>query len=191
MKTRQPLRRLVVEGLDAAAGHKDLIADELRVKEVVFGPVEATDLRVRPNLPVLGPRLGAELGKLRRALDAGELEPLPDGGFRVAGHDLTADEVLVERTEKEGWGVASADGATVALDLTLDDDLRLEGRVHDLIHRINNMRKEQGLALTDRIDVRLPVEDAELLVHADWIARETLALCVEFGDGDDLVVIRR
>ena len=72
---------------------------------------------MRPNLPVLGPRLGAELGKLRKALEAGEFEALPDGGFRVAGHDLTADEVLVERTEKEGWAVAAADGATVALDL--------------------------------------------------------------------------
>ncbi|MFL6204657.1 MAG: isoleucine--tRNA ligase [Acidimicrobiales bacterium] len=190
MRTRQPLRRLVAEGLDLAAGHQDEIADELRVKEVTFGPVEATELRVRPNLPVLGPRLGAELGKLRKALEAGELEPLPDGGFRVAGHDLSADEVLVERTQKEGWAVAASDGATVALDLELDDDLRLEGRAYDLIHQVNNLRKEQGLALTDRIDLQLPARDADLAVHADWIARETLALAVEVGDGDDLALTR-
>ena len=78
------------------------------------------------------------------------------GGFRVAGHDLGPDEVLVERTEKEGWAVAASDGATVALDLELDDELRLEGRVYDLIHHVNSLRKEQGLALTDRIDLRLP-----------------------------------
>ncbi len=191
MKTRQPLRRLVAEGLDRAAPHADEIADELRVKEVVFGPVEATDLRVRPNLPVLGPRLGAELGQLRKALDAGELEPLPDGGFRAAGHDLSADEVLVERTEKAGWAVAAADGATVALDLELDDALRLEGRVYDAIHQVNNLRKAQGLALTDRIDLRLPVGDADLLAHADWLARETLALSVEVGEGDELTLAPR
>ena len=97
----------------------------------------------------------------------------------------------MERTEKEGWAVAAADGATVALDLELDDDLRLEGRVYDTIHQVNNLRKEQGLALTDRIDLRLPAGDADLLAHADWIARETLALSVELADGDELTLTRR
>ena len=150
------------------------------MKEVVFGPVEATELRVRPNLPVLGPRLGAELGKLRKALDGGRVRgrsPTAASGSR--GTTSAADEVLVERTEKEGWAVAASDGATVALDLELDDELRLEGRVYDLIHHVNSLRKEQGLALTDRIDLRLPAADADLLAHADWIARETLALSVE------------
>ncbi len=186
IKIRQPLPRLVAEGLDRAAPYVDEVADELRVKDVVFGPVEATELRVRPNLPVLGPRLGAELGKVRAALAAGELEALDDGRFRVAGHDLGADEVLVERTEKEGWAVAAAHGATVALDLTLDDALRVEGRVYDLIHHVNNLRKEMGLELTDRIHLRLPARDADLLDHADWIARETLALHVEVGDTDEI-----
>ena len=179
LKNRQPLRRLVAEGLDRAVPYAAEIADELRVKEVVFGPVEATELRVRPNLPVLGPRLGAELGKLRAALAAGEFEALDEGRFRVAGHELGPDEVLVERTEKEGWAVAASDGATVALDIELDDELRLEGRVYDLIHHVNSLRKEQGLALTDRIELRLPAADADLLEHAEWIARETLAVSVE------------
>ncbi len=184
LRTRQPLRRLVAEGLDHAAPHLDEIADELRVKEVVLGPVEATELRVRPNLPVLGPRLGPELGKLRAALAAGEFEALEDGRFRVAGHDLGPDEVLVERTEKEGWAVAASDGATVALDVELDDELRLEGRVYDAIHHVNSLRKEQGLALTDRIHLRLPASDADLLQHADWLARETLAVSVGLAEGD-------
>ena len=55
-----------------------------------------------------------------------------------------------------------------------------------MIHQVNNLRKEQGLALTDRIDLRLPAGDADLLAHADWIARETLALSVELADGDEL-----
>ncbi len=191
LRTRQPLRRLVAEGLDQAAPLVDEVADELRVKEVLFGPVEATDLQVRPNLPVLGPRLGAELGPVRAALASGDFEALPDGGFRVAGHDLSAADVLVERTEKPGWAVAAADGATVALDTAIDDELRLEGRAYDAIHAVNNLRKEQGLALTDRIDLRLPATDADLLVHADWIAAETLALSVAVSDGDALDLDKR
>ena len=191
LRMRQPLRRLVAEGLDRAAPYVDEIADELRVKEVVFGPVEATELRVRPNLPVLGPRLGAELGKLRSALAAGQYEMLDGGGFRVVGHDLGPDDVLVERTEKEGWAVAATDGATVALDVSLDDDLLLEGRVYDTIHHVNTLRKEQGLALTDRIDLRLPPSDADLLVHADWVAAETLALSVTLSADEEISLTRR
>jgi isoleucyl-tRNA synthetase len=186
LRTRQPLRRLVVEGLELAAPHVDEIADELRVKEVVFGPVDATELQVRPNLPALGPRLGPELAAVRTALAAGEFELLADGRVLVADHELSPDDVLVERTSKEGWAVAAADGATVALDLEVDDDLRREGRVYDTIHQVNNLRKERGLALTDRIQLVLPRSDADLLPHADWVAEETLAVSVEIADGDEL-----
>jgi isoleucyl-tRNA synthetase len=183
LKVRQPLRRLVVDGATRAQAHADELADELRVKEVVFGPVEATDLRVKPNLRVLGPRLGSELGAVRAALQAGDFEELGEGRFRVAGHELGPDDVLVERTGKEGWAVASEDGVTVALDTTLDDVLRREGRVYDLIHRVNAMRKEAGLELTDRISLSLPADDADLLEFTDWIARETLAVAVD-ADAD-------
>ena len=132
MKLRQPLRALVVEGAPLAESHADEIADELRVREVSFGHVEASELRVKPNLPLLGPKLGKELGAVRAALQAGDFEELSDGGIRVAGHDLTRDEVLVEREGKEGWAVAASDGVTVALDLHLDDELVRAGRVYDL-----------------------------------------------------------
>ena len=180
LKLRQPLRRVVVEGADAARGHADEIADEVRVKDVVFAPVEA-DLRVRPNLPVLGPRLGKELRAIQEALAAGEFEALEEGRFRAAGHELGPDEVLVEREGRPGSAITSADGVTVELDTELDEELRLEGRVYDLIRRLNAMRKEQGLELTDRIVVRLP-EDGDLLRHADWIKAEVLATRIEPGD---------
>jgi isoleucyl-tRNA synthetase len=179
LKLRQPLRALVVEGAPLAEGHADEIAEELRVREVAFGHVEASELRVKPNLPVLGPKLGRELGAVRAALEAGELEELGDGRFRAAGHELGPDEVLVERRGKEGWAVAASDGVTVALDLHLDDDLLRRGRVYDLIHAVNTMRKEDGLELTDRIRLTIPEADADLLEHSDWIARETLAVSVE------------
>jgi isoleucyl-tRNA synthetase len=179
IKHRQPLRRLVVQGSSHAAGHADEIADELRVKEVEFGDVEAKELIVKPHLPVLGPKLGSELAGVRAALTAGEFEHLPDGGFRVAGHELGADEVLVERRGREGWEVASDTGVTVALDTALDDQLRLEGQVLDLIHLLNTKRKEAGLELTDRITVTLPEDLAHLLAHSEWIKSEVLAVAIE------------
>jgi isoleucyl-tRNA synthetase len=156
------------------------------VKDVELGPVEAVELRVKPNLPVLGPKLGRELGAVREALAVGAFEELPDGRFRVAGRELEPDEVLVERGGREGWAVASGDGITVALDLGLDDDLVLEGEVYELIHFVNSLRKERGFELTDRIVLTLPEEQRELRErHGDWIAREVLATELRVA-GDEL-----
>jgi len=179
LKLRQPLRRVVVAGADGARSHADEIADELRVKQVEFGDVEASELRVKPNLPLLGPKLGPALRDVREALARGEFDELDGGRFRVAEHELSPDEVLVERTGKEGWAVASTDGVTVALDTALDPELELEALVLDLIHQINAMRKEQGLELTDRIRITLPPAQTELLRHEDWIKQETLAVEIE------------
>ena len=82
---------------------------------------------MKPNLPVLGPKLGAALRDVRERLQRGEFEELDGGRFQVDGHVLEPDEVLVERVGREGWAVASEDGVTVALDTALDDELRLEG----------------------------------------------------------------
>ena len=92
--------------------------------------------------------------------------------------------MLVERRGKEGWAVASEDGVTVALDTRLDPELELEARVLDLIHRLNGMRKEAGLELTDRIAVTLPADQSDLLEqHADWIKDEVLAVSIEANGG--------
>ena len=107
LKLRQPLRRLVVAGAGLAVAHADEIAEELRVKEVEFGEVDASELRVKPNLRVLGPKLGAALRDVRAALQEGRFEALDGGRFRVDGHVLEPDEVFVERVGKEGWAVAS------------------------------------------------------------------------------------
>jgi isoleucyl-tRNA synthetase len=128
---------------------------------------------------VLGPKLGKELGPVRAKLEAGEFEELDDGRLRVDGYELSPDEVIVERRGKEGWAVAGEDGLTVALDLALDDELELEGRAREAIHTVNTMRKDDGLEITDRIALTLP---QELEPHAEWIARETLADKVDFGD---------
>jgi len=182
IKLRQPLRRLVVQGADGISGHARELGDELNVKDVEFGPVEATELRVKPNLPILGPKLGKELGQVRSALEAGEFEELDGGRLRVNGHELAPEEVLVERRGKEGWAVAGEDGLTVALDLALDAELELEGRARELIHRVNGMRKDAGLELTDRIVLTLPESESELLDYAERIKQETLAVRIETDD---------
>jgi isoleucyl-tRNA synthetase len=182
LKLRQPLRRVVVEGADGARSYAEEIAEELRVKEVEFGDVEASELRVKPNLRVLGPKLGAGLREVRDALARGEYAELEGGRFKVGEHELAPNEVLVERAGKEGWAVASADGFTVALDTALDPELELEAAVLDLIHQLNAMRKEQGLELTDRIRIKLPAAQDQLLRHEDWIKRETLAVEIDLDE---------
>jgi isoleucyl-tRNA synthetase len=181
LKLRQPLRRLVVQGAGPAQGHAGEIAEELRVKEVEFGPVEATELRVKPNLPVLGPKLGKELGAVRAALQAGAFEQLEGGGVRVNGRDFTPDEVLVERGARRGWALAEDESLTVAVTTELDDELRQEGRVYDLTHQLNTLRKELGFALTDRIRVVLPESDADLLDYEERIRDEVLATEIVVG----------
>jgi isoleucyl-tRNA synthetase len=141
---------------------------------------------VRPKLPVVGPRLGPDVVAVRKALEAGEFRELDDGGVEVAGHRLSVEEILVERTTKAGWAIAAEDGLTVALDTTLDDELSREARVYDTIHLVNTLRKEAGLALADRIKLELPASDADLLDFHDWIAAETLAVAIALAPDNQI-----
>ena len=110
----------------------------------------------------------------------GEFEELDGGRFRVTATSSSRTRCSSSASGLEGWAVASEDGITVALDTALDDELRLEARVNDLIRDIQNLRKASGLEIVDRI--RLWIADAELLPFAERIAAETLAVSVELGD---------
>jgi isoleucyl-tRNA synthetase len=183
LKLRQPLRRMFVRGASAAARHADEIADELRVKEVGFEQGPVARVQLLPNLRLLGPRLGSKLPRVRAALQRGDVEQLDNGRLRVAGELLEPGEVIRgERVELEGWAIAEGDGISVAFDITLDDELRREGRVLDLVHALNAMRKSAGLELSDRIVVTLPRREAELLAYRDRIADEVLAREIKLGD---------
>ena len=103
--------------------------------------------------------------------------------MRVDGELLEEGEVLTDReAENEGFAFASDGDISVEIDPELDDELRLEGRVLDLIHAVNTMRKEQGLELTDRIVLTLPESDRDLLPFEGQIKAETLATQVRVGD---------
>ncbi len=182
---RQPLRRMFVRGSSLAGAHTDELADELNVKEVLFDEGPVARVQLKPNLPVLGPRLGAKLRELKAALEAGDYEELGDGRVRVAGEELGPDDVIRgERLSVEGFVMAADDIVSVALSTELDDELRLEKRVRDLIRAINVMRKEAGLEITDRIVVTLDAADADLVsAHAGWIKQETLAVELRVDGG--------
>src|SRR5439155_560171 len=116
----------------------------------------------------------------RAALRDGRFEELPGGGARAAGVDLGPEDVIRgERVALEGWAVAEEGPISLALDVALDEELRLEGRVLDLIRILNDLRKEAGLELTDRIRVALPESDADLVSYGDWIKQEVLAVSLE------------
>ena len=96
---------------------------------------------------------------------------------------LAPGEFTLEYAAREGWSVSQDDGFTVAVDTNLDEELEREGRVLDLIHTVQRLRKDSGLEVTDRIALTLP-RSAEDLVHhhEDWIRAETLAVSVELGE---------
>jgi isoleucyl-tRNA synthetase len=151
------------------------------------GPVARVQLK--PNLPLLGPRLGAKLREVAAALADGSYEELDGGRIRVAGEELAPEEVIRgERVSVEGFVTANDDVVSVALSIELDDELLREKRVRDLIREINVRRKEDGLEITDRIVVTLPAADEDLVSdHGDWIKRETLAVELRV-DGGALVI---
>src|SRR5439155_420260 len=125
---------------------------------------------VSPLLPFLAEHLWHELvGTVEGAPDSVFLAGWPDEQEPDRAH---LDEVIVERTGKEGWAVAAGDGVTVALDTALDDELLREGRVNELVHHVNTMRKDAGLELTDRIVLTIPEGDSDLLASEEWIKAE-------------------
>ncbi|TML20615.1 MAG: isoleucine--tRNA ligase [Actinobacteria bacterium] len=177
LKMRQPIRRLHVYGARFAESHEDELLDELRAKELDLSTRPLVRHTYKPNLPVLGPKLGKELSAVREALAAHDFESLQDGRIRVAGHELSPDELIIDRAQEPGW--AHADSLAVGVDPALDDELLLEGRVLDLIHLVNAKRKDAGLELTDRIRLTLPETEADLLQHEQWIKDEVLAVEIQ------------
>jgi isoleucyl-tRNA synthetase len=184
LKLRQPLRRVEVFGALHADGHEDEIKDELRVKEVEFSEAPVTRFRFKPNLRVLGPRLGKDLRSVQEALARDDFEVRDNDTIRVAGHDLSAADDLIPEVAPQR-GLSRGERLAVQIDTELDDELLLEGRVLDLIHRVNTMRKEAGLELTDRITLTLPQSETDLLVHEDWIKNEVLATQIETDSGSE------
>jgi isoleucyl-tRNA synthetase len=196
VKVRQPLSKLLVE---ASAEEQPLlrqvepqILDELNVKglEVVSAGTLAS-YQVRPNLPLLGPKYGPRLGALRSALQAVSASAVAEqaraGRPIVAGEfTLAPEEVLVSMVEQPGLAVATEglNGLTLAVETTLTPELEEEGLARELVHRVQNLRKEAGLEIDDRIVVYVAGADERLRAvlerHGDYVRQETLSLELRF-----------
>ena len=190
-RTRQPLSEAVIHLAEDPAGLQDLlpiVAEELNVREVVFAESVAGFGRwhAKPNFKALGPRLGPRVKELATALAAddgtlagqlarGEAAQVPAAGGNV---DVEPSEVELTQEVREGWGVASEGGLTVALDLELTDDLRLEGLARELVRAVQDARKAAGFDVSDRIALGVQGDanvEAALAAHRPYIAAETLA----------------
>jgi isoleucyl-tRNA synthetase len=203
IKVRQPLREAVVvaDGREREAIERltDIVREELNVRAVRF--VAAADelgsYEVKANYRTLGPLFGSNMPLAADAIAA--LDPshvaatVRDGGqigIAVAGreHVLTADDVLLTMRAPTGYSVEREGAHAVALDLTIDDDLRQEGRAREMVHAVQNARKNAGLAIEDRVALALDGDPALLeaaSAHADYIKRETLAVRLTLGtDGE-------
>ncbi len=195
VRVRQPLSRAVVHVPGDPARLEpllDLIAEELNVKRVEFAGTaeELAGWRARPNFRLLGPRLGRRVqevaaalrdddGSAAGSLAAGEAVTLdlPSGAVEVGPND-----VELARETRAGWGLGSAGGVTVGLDLDVTRALRLEGLAREVVHAVQGARKAAGLQVTDRIDLAVAgageVGEA-LAAHGDWIRGEVLAVGLE------------
>jgi isoleucyl-tRNA synthetase len=194
VKLRQPLARALVH-LEAASGALDedlveIVRDELNVKEVAF-VADASDLvtyRLLPDNQILGPRLGKRFPAVRAALAAqdpmaavGRLRAGLPLALRVEGEEveLGPEEVLVEEEPREGLAVASERGLTAAVDTVLTAELTAEGLAREVVRRVQNLRKEAGFDLDDRIVTAVQAEgELAQAIEAwrDFITAETLSV---------------
>jgi isoleucyl-tRNA synthetase len=196
-RLRQPLASAIVASGDAArlealASSKllDEVASELNVKSVTT----TTDLeslveqQVVPNFRALGPRLGAKVQEVRAALAAGDYRLGDDGIVHVGDEQLAVGEYELRSRAREGFE-AQTDGALVAaIDTRLTDELLVEGAARDLVRFLQNVRKELGFDVSDRIAVSHSANErgaAVLAAHGDSIAREVLAGQFQPGDGGE------
>ncbi|MAE47203.1 MAG: isoleucine--tRNA ligase [Planctomycetes bacterium] len=192
LRVRQPLASLTLvcadaTGLEGLESMMPLIAEELNVKQVIVSQDESAlvTFSARPNLKLLGPRLGPKLGAVRdevAALDGKALATIVAGGQCPSAElpDLVYDQetLLVDRTSREGLAVATEGGVTVALDLEVSDLLRREGLAREVINRVQGLRKDSGLELDDRIRLHLAAEgelEQAIAEHWDLLAAEVLA----------------
>ena len=194
LKVRQPLSRLTVVTRDfevttAVASHRELIKEELNVRVVTLERDEEhlVDLSAKANFKVLGPRFGNRTREIAGAiatLTHAQVDRLLEGEtLEVLGEQLTAPDIAVQRSPKPGVVVATDSVFSVALDTTLDDALLSEGLAREIINRIQSLRREAGLDVSDRITVLWHSDAVPVRVavgdHSELIAREVLAVSID------------
>jgi isoleucyl-tRNA synthetase len=193
IKVRQPLQKVMIPVLDEGfraeiEAVSDLIKAEVNVKEIVLLDDASGVLvkQIKPNFKALGPRFGKDMGLIAKEIQnfsAEQINQLDKEGSLVlviAGNSiiLSQEDVEISSQDIEGWLVANSNGITVALDITITAELKEEGIARELVNRIQNLRKDSGFEVTDKIKVHLQKNvDLEKAVKANeaYIKSETLS----------------
>jgi isoleucyl-tRNA synthetase len=199
LRVRQPLMRLTVLTRDPVVAmtvetHSEVIADELNVKEVVTSPDEGALVRLsaKANFRTLGPLFGSampEAASAIAALQPDDLEAVIEGGtVPIAGRDLGLSDLLIERTPREETVVEAGAVFAVALDTHVSDELLLEGIAREVISRVQRLRREAGLDVTDRVVLLWksgdPLIRSAISIHGEQIGAEVLAISINESDDD-------
>lgn len=188
IKNRQPLSKMLLSTDAIPAYYGDIIKDELNIKEVAFGAdlSQYVNFEIKPNLPVLGRQYGKLIPGIRKEIASRNqmelAQKLQNGGVEVVNVDgteieLTSESVLVTMQGLDGYAFAGEGQIGVVLDTTITEELKEEGQLREIISKIQNMRKEKGFEVADKI--KLFVADNEDLIavinkYSDVIKRETL-----------------
>ena len=192
IKVRQPLQRIMIPVLDDQDKSDIEAVEELIIAEVNVKEIELIDdasgilvKNIKPNFKVLGPKFGkdmrlvtAEIQKLTQE-DINKIEKQGSLSFEINGKNstLSLNDVEISSQDIEGWLVANQGNLTVALDVSISEELRKEGIARELVNRIQNIRKDSGLDVIDKIKLRIQkdgVVDNAILTNENYIKNETL-----------------
>ena len=194
IRTRQPLRSAILVSINSEVREdlntmKEIFVEELNVKNVGVeeGEEKLVTLTAKANFRSLGPRLGKNMKEVATKVSNfgyPEINSLRQGKSINVSYgenlqiEISLEDIEIRRQEKPGIAAANEGDITVALDLTLDEELEQEGLAREIVNRIQNLRKETGLEVTDRITITYSVPDPvnqAILKHSDYITKETLA----------------
>ncbi|QIH38828.1 isoleucine--tRNA ligase [Flavobacterium sp. Sr18] len=200
IKVRQPLQKVMIPVLDdnqraEIEAVSDLIKAEVNVKEIVLLDDASGVLvkQIKPNFKALGPRFGKDMGLISKEIQGFSKEQISqldkEGSLNIviAGNNviLTLEDVEITSQDIEGWLVANSNGITVALDITISPALKQEGIARELVNRIQNIRKDSGFEVTDKIKVQLKrngILEEAILENEAYIKSETLTSDLVFVD---------
>ena len=189
LKVRQPLSAVRIAGADVK-GLEDLIEDELNVKSVqyVADETELCNVSYKANFKTLGRKCGPRMKAVAAAIAA--MKGF-SGTATVEGVEISADDVLVARSPREGLVVASEGAAVVGIETALTPELVAEGLAREFVSHVQSMRKEADFEVTQRIALSVRADDetrAALQAHADYVKNETLALSLEFSAAEGVEI---
>ncbi len=192
IKVRQPLQKVMIPVLDKAfkaeiEAVSDLIKAEVNIKEIQLLEDASGVLvkQIKPNFKALGPRFGKDMGLISKEIqnfNQEQIQILEKQGeimLEISGKSitLTTEDVEISSQDIPGWLVANSNGITVALDITIDEKLRNEGVARELVNRIQNIRKDSGFEVTDKIKVHIQnnaIIEQSVIENETYIKSETL-----------------